>query len=201
MIPEMVIMSPKDESELRDMLYTAVTYTGGPIALRYPRGNGVGVPLKSTFNAVPIGKGESLRVGRDVALLAVGALVQEALKAADELEKEGISCEVVNMRFVKPIDEGLLNLVASRIGAIVTLEDNVVTGGFGSAVLEHLAANGMANVRVKVHGVPGRFIEHGAPAELYRDLGMDAPGIVAVVREFLQRSTPRARETVSTLSQ
>lgn len=188
MIPGMVIMAPKDESELRDMLYTAVKYDRGPIALRYPRGNGLGVPLKPDFSALDIGKGEILRSGRDVALIAIGALVREAMKAADVLEAEGISCEVVNMRFVKPLDASLLAHLASRFSAIVTLEDNVVTGGFGSAVAEELANQGFDRVRLKIHGVPDRFIDHGSPAELYCELCLDAEGIRKVVKGFLGRS-------------
>ena len=188
LIPGMVVMAPKDESELRDMLYTAVHYEGGPIALRYPRGNGVGVPLKSGFDLIPIGKGEILRRGHTAAILAVGTIVQHALKAADELEKEGITCEVANMRFVKPLDRALLDDVASRFDTIVTLEDNVITGGFGSAVAEHLAAGRFVNVRLKIHGVPDQFIDHGSPAELQREVLLDATGIAKVVREFAGRT-------------
>lgn len=185
MVPGMTVMAPKDESELRDMLYTATVYDKGPIALRYPRGNGIGVPLKPGFELLPIGKGETLRSGRHVALLAIGAMVYPALKAAEVLEKEGITCEVVNMRFVKPLDAELIDGLIERFKAIITLEDNVVTGGFGSGVAEYLAARHAPNVRLKIHGIPDRFIDHGTPAELHRDLLLDAPGIAAVVRTFL----------------
>jgi 1-deoxy-D-xylulose-5-phosphate synthase len=197
MIPEMVIMAPKDESELRDMLYTAVTYSGGPIALRYPRGNGVGVPLKTGFDLVPLGKGEIVRSGRDIAVLAIGGMVQEALGAADRLEQQGISCEVVNMRFVKPLDAELLQDITGRFKALVTLEDNVISGGFGSAVLEHLGAQRIQNVRVKVHGIPDRFVDQGTPAELHHELGLDAQGIAAVIQELLQVGRPAERPAVS----
>ncbi|MGA9118273.1 MAG: 1-deoxy-D-xylulose-5-phosphate synthase [Bacteroidota bacterium] len=194
MIPGMVVMSPKDENELRDMLYTAVQHRDGPIALRYPRGNCLGLPLKDRFDLVPIGRGETVRKGSDVALVAVGIMVTNAMKAAEMLELEGISCEVVNMRFVKPIDGNLLRELAARIPQIVTLEDSVVTGGFGSAVLESLAAQGIP-ATVKVHGIPDRFIDHGAPAELYSDLRLDAPGIAAVVREFIHSDKNSLRTT------
>ena len=184
LIPGMVIMSPKDESELRDMLYTAVMHRGGPIAVRYPRGNGVGVPLKEGFDLIPIGKAETLRRGKDAALLALGNMVQSAQRAAEALETEGISCEVVNMRFAKPLDESLLDELAGRFDHLVTLEDNVVTGGMGSGVLEYLAASGK-RVSVRVHGVPDLFVDHGLPAELYAHLRMDPSGIASVVREFL----------------
>jgi 1-deoxy-D-xylulose-5-phosphate synthase len=198
LIPGMVIMSPKDENELRDMLYTAVEYKAGPIAMRYPRGNGIGIPLKHDFDLIPIGRGETLRTGHDVALLALGSMVNPALKAAEILDKAGIHSEVVNMRFAKPIDGELLESVASRFDSIVTLEDNVVTGGFGSAVAEHLVSRGITSTRLRVHGVPDRFIDHGTPAELQHELQLDPQGIASVVREFLDipstetRPEPRA---------
>ena len=188
MIPGMVVMAPKDESELRDMLFTAVQHRGGPVALRYPRGNGEGVPLKEGFDAVPIGRGERLRDGKDVAVLAIGGSVYPALRAAELLAREGIGAEVVNMRFVKPVDRQLLADVAARHTHIVTVEDNVVTGGFGGGVVEELAALGATRVRVRVHGIPDRFIDHGSPAELARDVALDPPGIAAVVRAFLRET-------------
>jgi 1-deoxy-D-xylulose-5-phosphate synthase len=194
LIPGMVVMAPKDESELRDMLYTAIEYKDGPIALRYPRGNGVGVPLKQGFDLIPIGKGEILRTGEHVAILAIGAMVQNALKAAALLENEGISAAVVNMRFVKPLDEELIEDLAQRFDHFVTVEDNSVKGGFGSAVAECLAAKQRTNIRLKIHGIPDRFIEHGSPEELHREVGIDPQGIANVVREFVptnQRSTSR----------
>ncbi|MEK7249221.1 MAG: 1-deoxy-D-xylulose-5-phosphate synthase [Bacteroidota bacterium] len=191
MIPEMVIMAPKDENELRDMLYTATEYTKGPIALRYPRGNGVGVPLKQGFDLIPIGKGEIVRSGHHVAILAIGLLVQNALKAADILEKQGITTEVVNMRFVKPLDTELVADVARRFDHIVTVEDNSAVGGFGSAVAECLAAKAITNVQLKIHGIPDHFVDHGTPDELHRDVKLDANGIAGVVIEFLH-----ARPTV-----
>ncbi|MCC6398908.1 MAG: 1-deoxy-D-xylulose-5-phosphate synthase [Bacteroidetes bacterium] len=189
-IPGMVIMAPKDESELRDMLYTAVTHTGGPIALRYPRGSGLGVPLKPGFDALPIGKSEIIRTGSDIALLAVGELVAPAFQAATTLAEEGIHCEVVNMRFVKPLDTVLLDEIAERFPYVVTLENNSVLGGFGSAVCEYYAQREHKDLHVTVHGVPDRFVDHGSPAELAAELGLDSPGIAAVVRSVLHAPTP-----------
>ncbi len=183
LIPGMVVMAPKDENELRDMLHTAVCHQGGPIALRYPRGNGTGIPLETGFRKIPIGKGEILRAGTDVAILAVGLMVQHALKSADILANDGISCEVVNARFVKPLDEQMLSAIALRHHSVVTIEDNTVLGGFGSAVAEYFAKNNIKNVRLKMHGLPDRFVDHGTPNELYRDYGLDAQGIAAVVRD------------------
>lgn len=185
MIPGMAIMAPKDESELRDMLYTAVERDGGPIALRYPRGNGLGVPLKEGFDLIPFGKGETLRTGSDVALLAIGTMTNVALKAADQLAREGIAAEVVNMRFVKPLDTELIRAVTLRIPRIVTLEDNVTIGGFGSAVAEFLAADAVSGVRLLALGIPDRFVDHGTPQELYADLGLDPPGVARSVSAFL----------------
>jgi 1-deoxy-D-xylulose-5-phosphate synthase len=184
MIPGMVVMAPKDESELRDMLYTAVAYTGGPIALRYPRGAGLGVPLKPGFDEIPIGKAETLRAGEDIALLAIGSTVTLAMQAADALKAEGVSAEVVNMRFVKPIDDDLMSDVARRFSAIVTIEDHVRIGGFGSAVAEWLTANTAGTVRQLTIGIPDRFIDHGSPQELSSEVGLDVPGLLSSIRAF-----------------
>ncbi|MBP1646954.1 MAG: 1-deoxy-D-xylulose-5-phosphate synthase [Bacteroidetes bacterium] len=185
MIPGMVIMSPKNEAELRDMLYTAVQYKEGPVALRYPRGNGFGISMREGFQQLPIGKAETLRHGTDAALLAVGAMVDPAMRAAGLLDARGITCEVVNMRFVKPLDLELLESVAARFSSVVTIEDNVVTGGFGSAVAECYAAR-QSPVRVKRHGIPDQFIAHGSPEELQAELCLTPAGIASVVQEFLK---------------
>ncbi|HXG38861.1 MAG TPA: 1-deoxy-D-xylulose-5-phosphate synthase, partial [Bacteroidota bacterium] len=184
-IPGMVIMAPKDEQELRDMLYTAVEYKKGPIAMRYPRGNALGVPVRSEFQRIDIGKAETVRTGRDVAILAIGNMTPNAIQAAELLSKEGIEAEVVNMRFVKPLDGELLTSLAARFDSVVTVEDNSIRGGFGSGVLEFFAAHELTNVSVKVHGIPDQFIEHGTPAELHRLLKLDAAGIAEVTKEFL----------------
>lgn len=196
LIPGMVVMAPKDENELRDMLYTAIEYKDGPIALRYPRGNAVGVPLKQGFDRIPIGKGEILRRGSHVALLAVGLMVQNALKAAALLEQQGIDAEVVNMRFIKPLDEALIEELAGRFDTFVTVEDNTIRGGFGSAVAECLAAKGITGVRLRIHGIPDRFIDHGSPDELHREIGLDPQGIADVVRECLLAHRQAVRRTV-----
>jgi 1-deoxy-D-xylulose-5-phosphate synthase len=183
-IPGITIMAPKDESELRDMLYTAVLHQEGPVAVRYPRGSGLGVPLKTGFDRLPIGKAEILRPGKDAALLAVGDMVHPATQAATLLEQEGISCEVVNMRFVKPLDEDLLSGIVRRFTHVVTLENNVVLGGFGSAVAEFLGQQQAHGARLKIHGIPDRYIDHGSPDELFEELHLDAKGIAAIVKEF-----------------
>jgi len=185
-IPNMVIMAPKDEQELRDMLYTAIAYEGGPIAIRYPRGKTLGVGIRKEFKTLEIGRAERLRRGKDVAILAVGNMVANSMKAAELLSEEGIEAEVINMRFVKPLDIDLLKDLASRIGAFVTVEDNSIEGGFGSAVLENLTKAGISNVMVKVHGLPSEFVEHGTIEELHKIMKLDPKGIYEVTKSFLK---------------
>jgi len=179
-----VLMSPKDEQELRNMLYTATFYKKGPIALRYPRGNALGVEIKP-FELLPIGKGEIIEHGTDAAIIAVGNMVEMAEMARAELLKEGIDIEVINPRFIKPLDSELLLEVFSRHKKVMTLEDNVITGGFGSAILEFLNMHKINDVEVLIHGLPDRFINHGTPEELYRDLKMDGTGIASIIKEHL----------------
>ncbi|MBI3578358.1 MAG: 1-deoxy-D-xylulose-5-phosphate synthase, partial [Ignavibacteriales bacterium] len=181
----MVVMAPKDEQELRDMLYTAIEYNQGPIALRYPRANALGVPVREGFKLLEIGKSETVRSGKDVAILAIGNMVPNSLAAAESLAKDGINVEVVNARFVKPMDEAMIQSIASRFDSVVTVEDGTVVGGFGSAVLESLNKLGLMNVSVKVHGIPDQFIEQGTPNELHHMLKLDGVGIAEVVKEFL----------------
>jgi 1-deoxy-D-xylulose-5-phosphate synthase len=186
MIPGLVLMAPKDEQELRDMLFTAIEYKEGPIALRYPRSNALGMPLNNGFQNLTIGKAESVKTGNDVALIAIGNMVPHALKAAELLEKDGISAEVVNMRFVKPLDEEILISLSARIKRFITIEDNVITGGFGSGVVAALNRLGMDEVRVKIHGIPDCFIEHGSPSELHQMLKLDAMGIAQIAKEVVK---------------
>ncbi len=187
----MVVMAPKDEQELRDMLYTAInSYKAGPIALRYPRGASIGVPIRP-MSPIEIGKSETLRIGTDVAILAIGNMVDHALKAADALAKEGISAEVVNARFVKPLDEAMINDVASRIGRIVTVEDGQIQGGFGSAVAEHLAQHHALSVDLRIHGIEDIYVDHGTQQQLWADLQLDPNGIASVVKDFLAESVVR----------
>jgi 1-deoxy-D-xylulose-5-phosphate synthase len=197
-IQGMVVMAPKDEQELRDMLFTAIEYKEGPIALRYPRGNVLGVPIRQDFQKLEIGRGETVRKGKDVAILAIGNMVSHAIGAAEILKEAGIEAEVVNMRFVKPIDDELVRSAAEQIGAILTVEDNAINGGFGSAVLESLARQGLNKASVKLHGLPDEFVEHGTPNELYKLLRLDARGIAEVAKQLLQsRQDARAAELIT----
>ncbi len=183
-LPNMVLMAPKDENELRRMLLTALNHDG-PIALRYPRGRATGVPLEEPIVPLPIGKGEVLKSGGDVLILAIGRSVYDALEASDSLEKNGISAAVVNCRFVKPLDIDLIASLAKEIPRIVTVEENVRQGGFGSAVLEELCNNGLNRFRFERIGLPDAFVEHG-PQKLLRSLyGMDPPAIVKAAQRLM----------------
>ncbi|MFA6467522.1 MAG: 1-deoxy-D-xylulose-5-phosphate synthase [Bacteroidota bacterium] len=183
-IPNMIIMAPKDENELRDMLYSAVEHKNCPVAIRYPRGNSLGLPLKEKFESIPVGKSETVRSGQDVAILAVGTMVSQSLKAAELLEKEGILAEVVNMRFVKPIDMQKLEEITSRFSNIITVEENSIVGGFGAAVLEAVSSMDRPHINILTHGLKDGYVTHGTPAELLQLTKLDAQGIAGVVKEF-----------------
>jgi 1-deoxy-D-xylulose-5-phosphate synthase len=184
-LPNMVAMAPKDEDELQHMVSTAVEYEDGPIAFRYPRGAGIGVPMQNESQALPIGKGEVLREGEDLLIVAIGNRVYPAVEAADVLADFGISVAVVNARFVKPLDEELIVPLAERIGRIITIEDGVLMGGFGSAVLEALAHRGIQGVQVRRLGIPDQFIEHGDVKTLYSLCGCDEEAVVREGRKLV----------------
>ncbi|HJV35691.1 1-deoxy-D-xylulose-5-phosphate synthase [Geomonas sp.] len=183
-LPELTVMAPKDENELQHMLKTAV-YSGRPVALRYPRGAGYGVAMDQELKELEIGKGELIAEGDDLTLVAIGSTVYPALEAAKMLKEKGISAAVVNARFVKPLDSELILAQAKKTGCIVTVEENALQGGFGSAVLEAISDAGLTSVRVKRIGIPDSFIEHGSQAQLRSDLGIDAAGITATCEQFL----------------
>ena len=186
LMPQMTIMAPKDENELRHMLATALNFNG-PIALRYPRGSGLGVEITEPLHTLPIGKAEEIKTGSDVCLWAVGSMVDEAVKVAEALAEQGISAGVVNMRFVKPLDTELLVKTALQCKNIVTLEEGTVEGGAGSAVLEELNDNGLVGkVKVLNLGIPDKYIPHGDKKLLMRDIGLDHDSIVKRIAEFLK---------------
>ncbi|OAT86517.1 1-deoxy-D-xylulose-5-phosphate synthase [Desulfotomaculum copahuensis] len=176
-IPHMVIMAPKDENELRHMLKTALEYPG-PAALRYPRGAGTGCPLTGKPAVLPFGRAEVLREGNDITLLAAGSMVSAAVKAAAVLEGLGISAAVINARFVKPLDDETITRYAMRTRRLVTMEEHVLAGGFGSAVLELLGDRGLRNIRVVRMGIPDEFIEHGTRDRLLARCGLTADAAV-----------------------
>ena len=184
-LPNLVLAAPKDEDELRHLLYTAVEHPG-PMAVRYPRGRGVGVAFSSTLKKIPIGRAEVLREGEDLLILALGASVYPALEAAWTLAEQGFAAAVVNARFVKPLDEDLILTLAAKCGRILTVEENVLQGGFGSAVVELISDRGLTGLKVKRLGIPDIFVEHGAPDLLRKKYGLDAAGIVQAARQILE---------------
>ena len=184
-MPGMVVMAPKDENELRHMLYTAVNYEG-PAAVRYPRGEGIGVPLDSDFSELEIGKAEIVRDGGSIAILAVGTMVSAACKTAELLLKRGINCTVVNMRFIKPLDKECILQMADKMEAIVTMEENVLNGGFGSAVVELLADEGRS-IPVLRFGIPDEFIEQGTQSELREQCGLTPEQMSEKINDMLNR--------------
>jgi len=187
MVPGMVVMAPKDENELRHLLATAVAREDGPCAVRYPRGTGLGVALDGPPTPLPIGRAEVLREGEDVCLLAVGSMVAPAVQAATTLAGLGLSAQVVNMRFIKPLDEDLLADVWQRHRLVVTVEEGALMGGFGAGVLEWAADRGDgADVQVVRLGIPDRFQDQASRAELLEDLGLTADGIASRVQGELQ---------------
>ena len=187
-IPNMVLSAPKDENELQHLLYTAVQ-AKRPFAIRYPRGRGLGIPLDKELRQLSIGKWELLRSGNDVAIFAVGSSVSNALTAADKLAANGVACTVVNARFIKPQDSGLLLDIAGRIKRIVTVEENSVSGGFGSAVAT-LLENSKSDARFECIGIPDEFVAHGPQKVLRAKYNLDADGIVQrIVAAFPELST------------
>jgi 1-deoxy-D-xylulose-5-phosphate synthase len=188
----MAVMAPKDENELRRMLKTAIDHDG-PIALRYPRGEGWGVEMEKEIRPLEIGKGELLRDGKDIAIIAIGNTVVPALKAAQDLAPLGIDAAVVNARFVKPLDSELLLDVLERIPRAITVEDNVVQGGFGSAVAELLADEGMTGVSLRRLGVPDRFIPHGTQDELRKICGIDKDAIAQATLRLVRGEKKKKR--------
>ena len=184
-IPNMILMSPKDESELKDMLYSAYTYKR-PVAIRYPRGEAQGVLIDEAFKEIPLGSWETLKEGNDLTIIACGNMVYPALAAAEELEKEGIHVGVINGRFIKPMDKKMLMGVATQTKKILTLEENVLVGGFGSGVMELLSEH-ETHIPVKAMGIPDTFITHGNQKTLRKTLGIDREGIKKAIKAWLKK--------------
>jgi 1-deoxy-D-xylulose-5-phosphate synthase len=182
-VPNMTVAAPKDENELQHLLFTAIE-SGRPFAIRYPRGLGQGVELDPDLKRIPIGKGEVLREGKDLCLLAYGSMVPVALAAAETLRERGIGCGVANARFAKPLDAELLARVSGMAPRVLTLEEHLLTGGFGSGVLEAFHAAGLPAEKLRVHAIPDQFVEHSPQALQRANLKLDAPGIVEKVLEL-----------------
>ncbi|MFM1998062.1 MAG: 1-deoxy-D-xylulose-5-phosphate synthase [Bacteroidota bacterium] len=189
-IPNMIVASPMNESELRNLMYTAQYENYGVFSIRYPRGNGMLVDWKTPMKLLKVGTGRKVRGGEDVAFLTIGPIGNNALKACEELQEKGISAALYDMRFAKPIDEVLLHEVFSKFKHVITVEDGCIQGGMGSAVLEFMADNGY-QAQVKRLGIPDAFIEHGTQDELYAECGFDANAMVATAIEMVGQASNR----------
>ncbi len=189
-IPNMALMAPKDEQELRDMLWSAVNvkeYKNKVIAIRFPRGGGLGTPI-TKMKELKLGKSEVIRSGNDIAILAVGKMLEYAIEAAEELAKDGIEVELINPRFIKPLDTKMIENVCSRFENIITIEDGQKQGGFGSAVGEYFLEKNLKN-NLTVMGIEDEFVTHGTQKELHRLLEIDSEGIIAKVKEILVKES------------
>ena len=184
-LPNITVMAPKDENELRHMIYTALNHSG-PVAIRYPRGNGLGVPIDTEYREIPIGEAEVLKEGKDLLIIALGSMVTPSLEAAEALKKDGLSAGVINSRFAKPLDKKLTDY-AKAAGTVLVVEENIKQGGFGSAVLELFADKGVKNLNIKLLGIPDLFVEHGAVSILKEKYGLDSSGIVKEAKELCGR--------------
>lgn len=185
-MPNMTIMMPKDENEGQHMVKTAIDYEGGPIALRYPRGNGLGVPLDQVLEPIPIGSWEVLREGTDAAILTFGTSIPMALEAAENLEKSGINVQVVNARFIKPLDEQMLDELFEQNMPLMTIEEAVLKGGFGSAVLEYANEAGYDSRKIDCMGIPDYFVEHGDVPQLLAEVGMTTENVEIRVQNLIK---------------
>jgi 1-deoxy-D-xylulose-5-phosphate synthase len=183
-IPNMIVSAPMDELELRNMMYTAQNKNHGPFSIRYPRGCGCVIDWRQPMKAIPIGQARQLSEGSDLAILTIGTVGIQANRVVSMLEKDGIKVAHFDMRFVKPLDEVTLKTVFRNFKKIITIEDGVLQGGFGSAVLEFMSDQ-ECQVKVKRIGIPDKFIDHGKTEELYHEYGLDQKGIYKSAKEFV----------------
>ncbi|PAQ16289.1 1-deoxy-D-xylulose-5-phosphate synthase [Bacillaceae bacterium SAOS 7] len=191
-LPNMVLMMPKDENEGQHLVYTAFQYNDGPIAMRFPRGNGLGVPMDEQLKEIPIGSWEVLKEGQDVAILTFGTTIPMAMKAAEQAEKQGISVKIVNARFIKPMDEEMLLSILNADMPILTIEEAVLEGGFGSGVLEFAHDHGYHDHVIDRMGIPDRFIEHGSVDLLLEEIELTEEAAVAKLRAMIPKKQKRA---------
>ncbi|MBN2029705.1 1-deoxy-D-xylulose-5-phosphate synthase [bacterium] len=185
LIPDLVVMAPKDEVELRDMFWTALQYQNGPVAIRYPRGECLGLRLKKDFDNIPIGKSEIIKKGHDMAILAIGDRVMPAVELSQKLEAEGISAQVVNARFVKPIDREMVKEMIQNFRFIVTVENNSIIGGFGSGIAEMISESDGKGIVFRRFGLPDRFVPHGNMHDLLVDVKLDLDHLSQAIQSFL----------------
>ncbi|MBY8913023.1 1-deoxy-D-xylulose-5-phosphate synthase [Bacillus sp. YC2] len=188
-IPNLVLMMPKDENEGRHMVNTALSYEEGPIAMRFPRGNGLGVKMDEELKTIPIGTWEVLRPGKDAVILTFGTTIEMALEAAEELQKEGLSVRVVNARFIKPIDKQMMKAILNEGLPILTIEEAVLEGGFGSTILEFAHDLGMYHTQIDRMGIPDRFIEHGSVTALLEEIGLTKTEAINRIRLLMPPKT------------
>jgi 1-deoxy-D-xylulose-5-phosphate synthase len=186
-MPNLVFMAPKDENELKHMIYAALSLSQ-PVAIRYPRGKGLGVPLDQEVKEIPVGKAEIIKQGDDAAIFAIGSTVYPAIEASEMLEKEGINCSVINSRFIKPIDKDCVLKFADKTKHIITVEENVIQGGFGSAILEEIQDHSK-DLNIINLGIPDTFVEHGPQNVLRAKYQIDAQGIYNTVKKMLNNQT------------
>ncbi len=192
LMPRMIVSAPRDENELQHLIYTAI-HSSHPFAIRYPRGSGAGIPLDEELHELPIGKGDLIHSGNDIALIAIGSTVFPALQAAKELEGMGIEASVVNARFAKPLDNRLILDVAARTKKVITIEENTLYGGFGSSVLALIHNSNIGLVETSCIGIPDEFVEHGPQSVLRARYHLDAKGIIEQVRAFF----PQQAESIA----
>ena len=184
-IPNLIVSAPMDEVELRNLMFTAQLPDKGPFSIRYPRGNGFALDWKRDFEEIPVGKGRLIRKGEDLAILSIGHPGNFVKEAAKTLEDQGISIAHYDMRFVSPLDRKILDEAAAKFDKIITIEDGIVEGGFGSAVIEYYSSIDK-QIKVKRLGIPNRFVEHGSQAQLYKECGFDVEGICQAVRQMMK---------------
>jgi len=187
-LPNMVIMAPANENELRCMMKTALDHDG-PIAIRYPRGAGEGVPVDANATSLPMGQGELVREGSDVLLLSIGTTLSKCMEAAERLSEQGIEAAVINARFVKPLDRNLIVSWAEKTGHVVTVEEHMKAGGFGSAILELFANEGICNITTAIVGVEDHFVEHGSRDELCKLQGISTEGVMKTALRILGQTS------------
>ncbi len=183
-IPNLIVSAPMDEVELRNLMYTAQLPGKGPFSIRYPRGNGSVMNWQIDFGEIPVGKGRLIREGKDIAVLSIGHPGNFVAEASEILQNNGISVAHYDMRFVSPIDKEILEEVSEKFDRIITVEDGIIEGGFGSAVIEYYSSVGR-NIKIRRLGISNRFVEHGSQAQLYRECGFDAEGICEAVRQMM----------------
>lgn len=191
-LPNIVVMMPKDENEGQHMVHTAIEYDDGPIALRYPRGNGIGVPMDKSFKLIPIGSWETLKEGTDGVILTFGTTIEMAMEASQELYQKGYNVGVINARFIKPLDETMLDYFLNQKIPILTIEEAILKGGFGSAVLEYAEENNYHEAVIKRMGIPDKYVEHGKVSDLLKEIDLTKEAAIKIMEQIIPGKQKRA---------